>query len=81
MEVDLEKTDAHKTINADKQGASRLKDVNKSECTDWAKHSKISALTPKSLYSFDAQFDPVKVVSTMEEPLSVLPVNDIPSFN
>ncbi|GJT83702.1 ulp1 protease family, C-terminal catalytic domain-containing protein [Tanacetum coccineum] len=81
MEVDLEKTDAHKTIDADKQGASRLKDVNKSECTDWAKHSKISALTPKSLSSFVAHFDPVKVVSTMEEPLSVLLVNDIPSFD
>ncbi|GJX83255.1 ulp1 protease family, C-terminal catalytic domain-containing protein [Tanacetum coccineum] len=78
MEVDLVKTDAHKTIDADKQGASRLKDVNKSECTNWAKHSKISALTPKSLSSFDAQFNPVKVVSTMEEPL---PVNDIPSFD
>ncbi|GKC68898.1 hypothetical protein Tco_1114781, partial [Tanacetum coccineum] len=58
---DLEKTDAHKTIDADKQGASRLKDVNKSE--------------------FDAQFDPVKVVCTMEEPSSVLPANDIPSFD
>ncbi|GJT29491.1 ulp1 protease family, C-terminal catalytic domain-containing protein [Tanacetum coccineum] len=70
MEVDLEKTNAHKTIDADKQGASMLKDMdfqNKSECTDWA--------------NFDAQFDPVKVVSTVEEPSSVLPANDIPCFD
>ncbi|GJV01387.1 hypothetical protein Tco_1334956 [Tanacetum coccineum] len=84
MEVDLEKTDAHNIIDAvdrDKQGASRLKDVNKSECTDWAKHSKISALTPKTFSSFDVQFDPGKVISTMEEPSSVLSINDIPSFD
>ncbi|GJZ23217.1 hypothetical protein Tco_0560676 [Tanacetum coccineum] len=58
-------------VDRDKQGASRLKDMdfkNKSECTNWEKHSKISALTPKTLSSFDAQFDPVKVVSTVEEP-------------
>ncbi|GJS54402.1 hypothetical protein Tco_0627764 [Tanacetum coccineum] len=30
---------------------------------------------------FDAQFDHVKVVSTVEEPSSVLPANDIPSFD
>ncbi|GJS76907.1 ulp1 protease family, C-terminal catalytic domain-containing protein [Tanacetum coccineum] len=51
-------------VDRDKQGASRLKDMdfkNKSECTNWEKHSKISALTPKTLSSFDAQFDPVKV--------------------
>ncbi|GJV89482.1 hypothetical protein Tco_1533420, partial [Tanacetum coccineum] len=84
MEVDLEKTDAHKTIDVDKQGASWLKDMdfhNKSQCIDSVKHSKISALTPKTLSSFDAQFDPVKVVSTVEEPSSVLHANDIPSFD
>ncbi|GKB41420.1 hypothetical protein Tco_0886362 [Tanacetum coccineum] len=84
MKVYLEKTDAHKTIDPYKQGASRLKDIdfqNKSECTDWAKHLKISALTPKTLSSFDAQFDHVKVVSTVEEPSLVLPENDIPSFD
>ncbi|GJS02301.1 ribonuclease H-like domain-containing protein [Tanacetum coccineum] len=84
MEVDLEKDDAHKTIDADKQGASRLKDIdvqNKSERTDWAKHSNISALTPKMLSSFDEQFDPVKVVSTVEDHSLVLPANDIPSFD
>ncbi|GJQ94800.1 ulp1 protease family, C-terminal catalytic domain-containing protein [Tanacetum coccineum] len=48
---------------------------------DWVKLSKILALTPKTLSSFDAQFDPVQVVSTMEEPSSVLPANDIPSFD
>ena len=83
-EVDLEKTDGLKTTDADKQGASSLKDKdfqNKSKCTDWVKHSKISALTPKTLSSFDAQFDAVKDVSTVEEPSSVLPANDIPSFD
>ncbi|GJW07618.1 hypothetical protein Tco_1570041 [Tanacetum coccineum] len=71
-------------VDRDKQGASRLKDIdvqNKSERTDWAKHSNISALTPKMLSSFDEKFDPVKVVSTVEDHSLVLPANDIPSFD
>ncbi|GJS98608.1 hypothetical protein Tco_0819778 [Tanacetum coccineum] len=70
-------------VDRDKQGASRLKDMdvqNKSERRDWAKHSNISSLTPKTLCSLDEQFDPVKAVSTVEDHSLVLPANDIPSF-
>ena len=46
-----------------------------SECTDWEKHSKISALTPITLYSFDAQLVPER------EPLSEFVTYDGPSFD
>lgn len=83
MEVVFQKSDAQKNID-DQYGASGSKDKvlqNNSECTDWEKHSKISALTPITLSSFDEQLDPVKDACIEKEPSSDLVPYDGPSFD
>ena len=83
MEAVFQKSDAQKNVD-DQHGSSVLKDKDlqkNSESKDWEKHSKISALTPITLSSFDDQLDPVKGASTGKEPSSEIVAYDGPSFD
>ncbi|PWA35976.1 ulp1 protease family, C-terminal catalytic domain-containing protein [Artemisia annua] len=92
MEVFFQKSDAQKNID-DQHGASGLKDKvlqkngesrvlqKSSESRDWEKHSKISALTPITLSSFDEQLDPAKDACTEKESSSEIVPYDGPCFD
>ncbi|GKF31853.1 hypothetical protein Tco_0101651, partial [Tanacetum coccineum] len=72
MEVEGEKNNHEMEVDLEKTDAHKTIDADKQEA---------SRLKDVNKSEFDAQFDPVKVVCTMEEPSSVLPANDIPSFD